>query len=214
MELGYVYLVVFLKGLAVGFVGAVPLGPLGLICIRRTLQSGFFAAVIGGLGTALADAILAIISAFGLTVISQFLQEMEVPFRIVGGVFMFTMGWYVITNKQKELKLQDMPPSKFSHMGNVASNFVITITNPIAIVFFTLAFASLGIGENQNFLKGAIVVTGVFVGSMISWVLLSGFITVKRNSRLLSNMLWVNRVTGVVLLGCGFWALGGLLIRH
>lgn len=203
----------FIKGLAVGFVGAVPLGPLGLICIRRTLQSGFVAAVVGGLGTALADAVFGIISAFGLTLIAKFISDMEAPLRLVGGIFMLAMGIAVLKSKQKELQLQDTSPSSFSHMGNVVSNFFITITNPLALVFFTFAFASLGIAEHQSWLKGVFVVSGVFCGSMLSWIILSGVITLKRNSRMLSNMLWINRITGVVLIGCSLWALGGLLVR-
>lgn len=206
------FLIVFFKGLAVGFVGAVPLGPLGVICIRRTLQAGFFAGAIGGIGTAFADAIFGIISAFGLTFIAKFLTDMEVPLRIVGGAFMLAMGIYLLTHKPTEKTIQEAPAtSKFSHMGNIISNFFLTITNPVAIVFFTMAFASLGIAENQSFIKGAVVVLGVFCGSMLSWILLSGLVSLKRNSRLLSNMIWINRIAGVALLLCAAWALAILL---
>lgn len=206
------FIVIFLKGLAVGFIGAVPLGPLGVICIRRTLQCGFFAGVIGGIGTAFADAIFGIISAFGLTFLAKFLTDMEVPLRIVGGVFMLAMGVHLLMQKPKDQKLQDTAStSSLSHMGSIVSNFFLTITNPIAIVFFTMAFASLGIAENQSFVKGVIVVVGVFFGSMLSWTLLSALVSIKRNSRMLSSTLWINRIAGTALLLCAAWALAILL---
>lgn len=207
-------LLIFVKGLAVGFVGAVPLGPLGMICIRRTLQGGFIAGVIGGLGTAIADAIFGIISAFGLTVIAKLLHDIEFPLRVGGGVFMLVIGCYVLTNKPKDITPQEqLSPSSLSHMGGIVSNFLITLTNPVAIVFFTLAFASLGIAENQGIVRGIVVVTGVFCGSMISWIALSAVVSLHRNSKILSDMIWVNRVTGVVLLLCGIWSLGVLFPR-
>ncbi len=206
------YLIIFIKGLAVGFVGAVPLGPLGIICIRRTLQAGFFAGVIGGLGTAFADALFGVISAFGLTFIAKLLTDMETPLRLIGGAFMLAMGLHLLFHKAAALKIQDgTPPSSFSHAGNIVSNFFLTITNPIAIVFFTMAFASLGIAENQSFMKGAIVVLGVFCGSMVSWILLSALVSIKRNSRMFSSTLWINRITGSALLLCAAWALAILL---
>jgi putative LysE/RhtB family amino acid efflux pump len=209
--MSYELLTIFFKGLAVGFVGAIPLGPLGIICVRRTLQSGFFAGVLGGLGTAIADALFGIISAFGLTVIAQFLKDMETPLRIVGGVFMLGMGWHVLVSKPKDYTLSDMSPSSLSHMGNIVSNFFITLTNPLAIVFFTMAFASLGIAENQSFLEGGVVVTGVFLGSMLSWIMLAGFISFKRSAKAPSNMIWMNRIAGTLLLLCGAWALAVLI---
>lgn len=206
-------IVVFLSGLAVGFVGAVPLGPLGIICIRRTLKSGFAAAVIGGLGTATADAVFGIISAFGLTYIAQWLHEMETPLCLAGGAFMLAMGIHVLTHKQQEISLQD-GNSSLSHMGNIASNFFLTLTNPLTIIFFTVAFARLGIANNASWFTNIVVVLGVFWGSMLSWILLSAFITLKRNSRLLSNMIWINRITGVVLISCGGWFLGGVILPY
>lgn len=206
------YIIIFIKGLAVGFVGAVPLGPLGIICIRRTLQAGFFAGVIGGIGTAFADALFGVISAFGLTFIAKLLTDMEMPLRLIGGVFMLAMGLHLLFHKADALKIQDgTAPSSFSHMGNIVSNFFLTITNPIAIVFFTMAFASLGIAENHSLVKGAIVVVGVFCGSMISWILLSALVSLKRNSRMFSSTLLINRVTGCALLLCAGWALAILL---
>ncbi len=203
--------ITFIKGFAIGLAGAVPLGPLGIICIRSTLQSGFISGVIGGVGTAFADAILAIISVFGLTAIAQFLKDMEVPLRLFGGVFLLAMAWHVFTHKQTEANFQAISAKPLSFMSNFASAFFLTLTNPIAIVFFAGAFASLGIAENQSFLKGCFVVLGVFCGSLCSWVILSGTISLKRNSPILTNMAWINRAIAVLLLLCAIWSFTILL---
>jgi threonine/homoserine/homoserine lactone efflux protein len=136
---------------------------------------------------------------------------MELPLRIVGGVFMLAMGLHLLTHKPKEQKLDLTATASRSYMSDIVSNFFLTITNPVAIVFFTMAFASLGLAENQTFIKGTSVVLGMFCGSMLSWTLLSAFVSLKRNSKMLSNMLWVNRTAAVALLLCAAWALAILL---
>lgn len=198
----------FLKGLLLGFSIAAPVGPIGLLCIRRTLQAGFIAGVAGGLGTAFADAFYAAVAAFGLTAVSQFLNGLQEPIRLIGGGFLLWIAFktYTAPAEDKAAKL-----SGKSALRGFVTTFFLTLTNPATIISFTAIFAGLGLTAGHGRSDAATLVGGVFSGSLLWWIVLAGSITKARASAFLDNRRLINRIAGLMLGAFGLWSVAGVL---
>lgn len=195
----------FLKGLILGFSIAAPVGPIGILCIRKTLQFGRFSGFFSGLGAALADAIYAIIAAFGLTVIADFLLAEQFWFRLLGGGFLLYLGWKTITAKPNS-QSKNVPHATL--FNDFASTFLLTITNPMTILSFLAVFAGLGLSSIQgDYVQASVLVLGVFLGSAIWWLTLSEGVTLFRKKVSQNVMTWINRVAGIIIFGFGLAAL-------
>src|SRR5690348_5648959 len=137
----------FLKGLILGFSIAAPVGPIGVLCIRKTLQFGRFSGLFSGLGAAAADAIYAVIAGFGLTFVSNFLLAGQYWFQLIGGVFLLYLGWKTFVAKPEE---QSNHLSHSNLLHDFASTFFLTLTNPMTILSFLAVFAGLGLSRTQG----------------------------------------------------------------
>ena len=198
----------FLKGLIIGFAIAAPVGPIGVLCMRRTLSDGRIAGFVSGLGAATADAFYGCVAGFGLTWISNFLIRQQFGFRLIGGVFLFYLGVKTFISKQ--------PATETASKGNgliggYASTFFLTLTNPVTIISFSAVFAGLGLAEaGGDYLSAGLLVWGVFLGSAAWWLALSGGVAFFRDKFTERGLKWVNRIAGSVLTVFGlaaFWSL-------
>src|SRR6266446_3406617 len=153
-------LVFFLKGIVVGIVIAVPVGPVGVMCIRRTVFEGKLAGFVSGLGAATADAVFGIIAGFGLTVVSDWLLAYQQWLRIAGACLLLALGGHSLLAKQPP-KLGSAPnPESLSWY--YASTFALTLTNPITILAFLAIFAAVGLtGAEATLGRAATLVLGV-----------------------------------------------------
>jgi threonine/homoserine/homoserine lactone efflux protein len=194
----------FLKGLAVGFCIAAPVGPIGILCIQRTLHFGRFSGFFSGLGAATADTLYGIIAAFSLTFIEDFLHEQRFWIRLIGGLFLLYLGARIFLSKPKE-KAKEMKSN--SLFGDFLSTLLLTLTNPLTILSFIAVFASLQVSEHPSYLHGTFLVLGVFFGSALWWFLLSEGITMFRKRVSDKAMLWINRGAGVVIFLFGLGAI-------
>ena len=200
MEVGF-----FLKGMILGFSIAAPVGPIGILCIRRTLQFGRFSGLFSGLGAAAADAIYAIIAAFGLTFISNFLMAGQFWIRLIGGGFLLYLGWKTFFAKVSD---KTMEVSHSTLLNDFVSTFFLTITSPMTILSFLAVFASLGLSSIQgSYLEATALVVGVFVGSAVWWLLLSEGVTLFRKKVTGKVMRWINRAAGIIIGAFGVVAL-------
>ncbi|MCV9910395.1 LysE family translocator [Brucella sp. HL-2] len=199
----------FIKSLFLGLAIAAPLGPIGALCINRTLERGFVAGVAGGLGTALADGVYAALAALGFAAFSNVLGMIDMPLRLVGGAFMLWLGWK---------SMRPSPPrtaAKISArdlIGTTAATFLLTITNPMTILSFAALFAGLGLASGTGPADAILVVSGVFVGSMLWWSVLSGGVALARHRLPETFAGWVSRLSGVVLIAFGLWAIGSAVL--
>ena len=199
----------FVKSLFLGLAIAAPLGPIGALCVNRTLERGFAAGVAGGLGTALADGVYATLAAVGFAAFSSTLGMIDAPLRIVGGAFMLWLGWKSLTPAPPR------PAAKVSTrdlLGTTAATFLLTITNPMTILAFAALFAGLGLAATSSMAEAATVVAGVFTGSMAWWAILSGGVALARHRLPDAFARWVSRLSGVLLIGFGFWALASTVL--
>jgi threonine/homoserine/homoserine lactone efflux protein len=193
-----------LKGLIIGFSIAAPVGPIGVLCMRRTLVQGRMYGLVAGLGAASADAIYGAIAGFGLTFISNFLVEQQTWLRLLGGLFLFVLGLKTLLEKPKIQAFSDQMNKPIDAYG---STFFLTLTNPMTIISFAAIFAGLGLAsEGGNYLSAGILVLGVFTGSMLWWLLLSGGVGLFREKVTLARLKWINRISGVIITGFGLYA--------
>ncbi|WP_116653343.1 LysE family translocator [Pelagibacterium sediminicola] len=193
----------FVKSLFLGLAIAAPLGPIGALCINRTLERGFAAGVAGGLGTALADGVYAALAALGFAAFSNVLGMIDTPLRLVGGAFMLWLGWKSMTPKPPRsaatISARDL-------LDTTVATFLLTITNPMTILSFAALFAGLGLASATGGINAALVVAGVFTGSVLWWAFLSGGVALARHRVPETFAIWTSRLSGIVLIGFGLWA--------
>jgi threonine/homoserine/homoserine lactone efflux protein len=195
----------FLRGLLIGFSIAAPVGPIGVLCIRRTLAGGQLVGLLSGLGAATADAFYGSIAGFGLTFISGVLVSQGFWLRLVGGVFLCYLGIKTFLAKPAE--------EAASAEGNgllraYASTVFLTLTNPSTILAFTVVFAGLGLATaSGDYRNASVLVIGVFSGSALWWLLLSTGVSLFRARLNLHRLKWLNRISGLILLIFGIIAL-------
>jgi threonine/homoserine/homoserine lactone efflux protein len=202
MELG-----LLLKGILVGFSIAAPVGPIGVLCIRRTLVEGRASGFLSGLGAASADAIYGCIGAFGITTISNALAGQQTLFRLAGGIFLCYLGVKAFIARPAE---ESEGGGKGTLAYAFASTFLLTLTNPMTILSFAAIFAGFGLGAScENYRSAAILVLGVFAGSSLWWLILSGGVGAVRRKLNPASLIRVNRISGAVITGFGILALAG-----
>ena len=194
-----------LKGLIIGFSIAAPVGPIGVLCIRRTLADGRATGFASGLGAATADAIYGCIAGFGLTFISTLLLSQKLWLQLIGGAFLCYLGVQTFRARPAE-RAADAQGKGL--LGAYASTFFLTVTNPMTILFFLAIFAGLGgAAVAGDYLAAGALVLGVFLGSASWWLLLSGMVSVFRSRFDYHALGWVNRISGIIVAGFGLLAL-------
>ncbi|WP_374634869.1 LysE family translocator [Ferrovibrio sp.] len=203
-------LVMLGKGAVAGFVIAAPVGPVGVLCVQRTLERGSLSGLVGGLGAALADTAYGCIAAFGLSLIANWLQQHELAFRLVGGVFLLFMAWRMLKAVDGS-RAATLP--EHEGLANIFfTTMILTATNPITIVAFLGIFAFLGIGAiGVDKTLAWPLVFGVFLGSSLWWLSLAGLAARFRDRLRGGGMLRINRGSGLLLLCFGLYGIGSVL---
>jgi len=203
-------LVFFVKGILVGFVIAVPVGPVGVMCVRRTIFEGKLAGFVSGLGAATADAMFGIIAGFGLSMVSEWLLDYQQWLRAAGAGFLLVIGGRaLVTKPEVKAEARPDPESLWWYYG---STFALTLTNPITLLAFLGIFAAVGLsGASATVGHAAILVLGVWVGSLIWWLGLSFGIGLFRDSIEPRQLAWINRGSGTILLLSGAGLLADLV---
>jgi threonine/homoserine/homoserine lactone efflux protein len=195
-----------IKGLVVGFSIAAPVGPIGVLCIRRTLASGRLMGIASGLGAASADMIYGMVTALGLIVVSDFIIGHEVWLKLFGGLFLAYLGLKTFVSKPAE---QNTVTRDRGFLGAYISTFFLTLTNPATIFMFLSLFTA----TSEDIGKGDLMlVVGVFLGSASWWLLLSALVGSFRTRFTPRSLQWVNRLSGTIILIFGVSALVSLVM--
>ena len=194
----------FLKGIAIGFSIAAPVGPIGLLCIRRTLAGGRLPGLATGMGAATADAAYGLVAAFGLTAVSDFLVGRRFWLGLLGGAFLCWLGARTFAQKPAAEAAEARGESL---LAAYLSTLLLTLTNPMTILSFVAVFAGLGLGTSPDYVAASATVLGVFAGSALWWLLLSGGVGLFRSRIDPTWMQAVNRISGAVIFGFGVYAI-------
>ena len=199
----------FARGLVLGFTVAAAVGPISLLTIRRTLAHGRIYGLASGLGVAAADATYGGIAAFGLTAVTSILVGGRQILGLIGGLFLILLAWRTITSRPDEVAVADDRPGL---IGAFASIFGLTMTNPMTILSFAAIFAGLGV-VGRGGADAALLTLGVFCGSASWWLILTSVVSALRTRVSVGGLVWVNRVSGVVLFGFAIWSIAGAFVR-
>lgn len=209
MDITYLF-----RGMGIGISIAAPVGPITLLLIRRTLVAGRVMGLISGLGVATADGLYGSIAAFGLTVVSSILIGLSSWLRLLGGLFLIYLG--IKTLLAKPANQEDLARSTASGLiGAYTSMLLLTLTNPLTILAFAGVIAGIGIGDlGSNPLSTGLLALGVFCGSVL-WQsgisLASGLFRSHMTAR---SLIWVNRLSGLIIAGFGTAVLWSLISAH
>lgn len=195
----------FVRGLLIGFSIAATVGPMCILCMQRTLYKGQIYGLVSGLGIATADAVYGSIAAFGLTLITNFLVNQQGWVRLIGGLFLIYLGLKTVITKPAE---RAATAKANGYFGAYASTFLLTLTNPLTILSFAAIFAGIGVGgANKSSVSASTVVLGVFTGSTLWWCILTSGISLSRRKFTPQWLLWINRISGIILILFGVFAL-------
>ncbi len=199
----------FIKGLVFGFSIAAPVGPIGILCIRRSLTRGWTAGLLTGLGAATADALYGCLAGFGLAGITGLVIGQRAWIQTLGGLFLCWLGLRIFMSGTDEKPAADAPAG--AAMGYLSA-LLLTLANPMTILSFAAVFAGMGLGSiATGRMAAGWLVAGVFSGSMAWWIILSSassLFNARMNAR---AMNWINRFSGAVLVGFGLTAVIGRL---
>jgi threonine/homoserine/homoserine lactone efflux protein len=200
---------ILIKGIVLGFLSSIPLGPIGMICIQRTLGKGRWSGFVSGLGAASADTILAIVAGLGLSFVIDFVTGHMIYLKILGGLVLIFLGIRIfLKDPAKQVRLRKL--NKSTHHTDYLSVLALTLTNPIAIFLFVALFTGLNLlnGSKHSF-SHYLVFPGIFIGASLWWFTLTSLVNIYRDKFRLKSLWWLNKITGGLI---GIFGLTALVI--
>ncbi len=201
--------VLLFKGFALGLSVAIPVGPMAVLCIHRTLDRGAKIGFATGLGIATADAFYASLAALGLTFLSGLLFEFQVWIKLFGGAFLLILGAKTFLSSPSPHKLRAENPGLWK---TYLSAFLWTLSNPPTIFLYMALFATIGAaGRERGRVSAAWLVAGAFLGSAFWWLVLSQGVNLVGRKMNLNKLRWLNHLSGVVIAGFGCAALWSVI---
>ncbi|HTQ12337.1 MAG TPA: LysE family transporter [Rhizomicrobium sp.] len=216
------YLVLIVSGFVIGLIAAVPIGPVNLLCVRRTFAYGSLYGFLSGLGAALADGVFACIVGFGFTYIAQLIKSHSTPIEVVGGVLLIGFGVHTFLASpqiklDEKLKAREQAQAQghASLIRAMMTTFALAITNPATLLAFTAMFAGVAglVGNEASFFGAFLLVCGVLAGSTSWWFTLTtvaGMFHARIDQRVMHR---INRISGVVITTFGLVVFGHLIWR-
>jgi threonine/homoserine/homoserine lactone efflux protein len=204
-----------IEGAAIGFLIAVPVGPAAVLCIRRSITVGAVAGYMTGIGAALGDAVFGAVAAFGLSIVEQFVIEREKWLLGIGGIGLIIMGWMTMRHRPRTVGdpvADDREHQIATHFHFASSSFFITVFNPLTVIAFGAAFAGRNLaGVGASLPDAGLLVAAVFCGALAWWTIICTAAVSLRHRFTGMGLLWLNRVSGAIILGFGMVALISLL---
>ena len=188
-------------GIIIGLMIAMPVGPVNILCIRRTIGAGWRSGVISGVGAAAADMLYGGIAGFSITLVIQFLVREQFWIRLFGGILLVVIGIFYFFKRPVALdaRLQDCG----SAYSDIRSAFLLTLTNPTTVLSFVALLAALGMGAQRHWWLTVFLVGGIFCGSMVWWIVLSSIVNRFRGRFNDRALLLMNRIAGLAIGGFG-----------
>ena len=203
-------------GVVVGFLVAVPVGPVAVLCIQRTLVAGRAVGYSTGLGATLADTVFGTLAVFSVTVVEASLIEHRLFIQGLGGLILIALGAHAVLKSRPMMTAAANPSAEIDHetlLHAFGTAFAITIFNPVTFLAFISLFAAIHVLEAiDGLLDSWVVITGVFAGAAAWWFALASIATLMRQSFTDKGLRWMRVASGSVVLGFGLYAIGDLVL--
>ncbi len=185
------------EGFIIGIAVSVPLGPLGMLCIKRTVNKNWKSGFLSGLGIAASDVIYAIVAGFSLTIIINFITTYEIYFKILGASMVVLLGLYIfLSNPAKDI--QKFQRKGTSYIQDFLTAFLLTVTNPLSVFVFIAIFTSYSLVFKPSQLPEALlIIGGIFVGGATWWFILTGMAHLFRHKLTINTLWWANKIIGL-----------------
>jgi threonine/homoserine/homoserine lactone efflux protein len=190
----------FAKGAALGLAIAAPVGPIGILTIRRTLAYGQTYGIMTGIGAGLGDGVYGLVAAFGLVAVGEWLVSLKLWFHLLGGAAILIFGIHTLMTAGKKKKAEETIDSIGGATAALVSSFLLTLTNPMTILSFFTAFTAIGLTQALTPGNGIVLVGGVIAGSMAWFLTLTGIVAVTHHALSHNALLWIDRIAGILLL--------------
>ena len=200
MEGNLIGLWLLAKGLIAGLAIAVPVGPVNVLCVSRTLRNGRLSGLISGFGAATADMLYGAIAGFSITFLIQFLEREEFWIRVFGGLLLVAIG---VMYFRKPVQAANLPGEDGTAGADFSSTLLLTLTNPTTVLSFLAVLAGLGMGGHREWWLTFLLVGGIFCGSMLWWVILVLMVNRFRDRFDQHAIGWMNRIAGLAIGGFG-----------
>ncbi len=185
------------KGILTGLAVSIPLGPLGILCIQRTVNRNWKSGVFSGMGVALADSTYALIAGFGLSFIMNFIKTYEIYFQLVGLFVLILLGIYIFRSNPTK-QIQEYKRRGSSHLQDFLTTFLVTLSNPLSVFVFVAIFTSYSIVlQFSHPLEALMTIGGIFIGGTMWWISITGFASLFRHKFTINALFWANRVIGL-----------------
>lgn len=193
------FLMLLLKGILIGFLVSIPLGPIGILVIQRTVNKSRLAGLMSGMGAALSDTLYAVVAGFSLTFIIDFIRENELLFQAFGALVVLALGIHIFfKNPVTDLRRNRLKGN--THFQDIISSFLVTISNPLTVFVFLAVFTSSGVAINmENPYHSFFVILGIFSGAFIWWFSLSGIVSLVKHKINLRILWWINKAAGIII---------------
>lgn len=192
-------LTLLIKGIVIGFLVSIPLGPIGILVIQRTVNKSRLAGLLSGMGAALSDTLYAVIAGFSLTFLIDFIREHEMIFQAFGALVVLALGVHIFfKNPVTDLRRNKLKGN--THFQDIISSFLVTFSNPLTVFVFLAVFTSSGVAVSmENPYHSFFVILGIFTGAFIWWFSLSGIVSLVKHKINLRILWWINKTAGILI---------------
>ena len=193
----------YIRGILIGLMASIPLGPIGVLCIQRTLSKSHKSGFVSGLGASSADTLFAAVAFFSLSVVDSFIENNMMLIKALGGICVVIVGMKIfLTNPVVQIRRNRA--GKGSLWQDYLSLFLITLANPAFILIFVALFAAIGVsGDSLGVVNGLFMIAGVFTGGSLWWFTLTFIVSLLRRRVRPRHLLWINRISGAVIVLLG-----------
>lgn len=185
------------KGILTGLAVSIPLGPLGILCIQRTVNKTWKSGIFSGIGIATADTVYAFVAGFSLSIIIDFIRKYELYFKLVGFFVLILLGVYIFRSNPTK-QMQNYKRKGSSHLQDFLTTFLVTLSNPLSVFVFIAIFTGYSIVlQFSHPLEALLTIGGIFIGGSLWWIIITGFANMFRHKFTINTLYWANRIIGL-----------------
>lgn len=202
-----------IAGILSGIMVSLPVGPMGIYVVRKTMNQGRWAGFRSGLGITTADIIFASVAAIGLSVVIAFINEQKLLFQILGGIVVLLLGLKIFLTTPRKLFRANREKGGKKFFRDYVSVVLLTLSNPLTILLYLTLFAGLKISDQWRFFQGPVlVVIGIGIGALVWWLMLTTLLSRFRKKVRFQKVFWFNKVAGALIMVFGLFVLGSTFL--